>query len=94
MRVRGEEVNAQVRKDPLAKARVGRERKQAERGEMLHEGGLRLQHGGAELHAESQSPDSRDAMPVPILGDAVFDAHVTYSVQPETLHKFMQELNR
>jgi hypothetical protein len=33
-------------------------------------------------------------MPVTILGDAGLDAHVSYSIQPETSQKFMQEVNR
>jgi hypothetical protein len=50
--------------------RVGRQRTQEERREMLHERAVRLQHWGAELHNESQSPESRQAMPVMILEEA------------------------
>jgi hypothetical protein len=33
-------------------------------------------------------------MPVTILEEAGLDADVKYSIRPETVHKFMQELNR
>jgi hypothetical protein len=44
MPLMGEEVNAQLPKDRPAKARVGQQRKQEKRREMLHERGLRLQY--------------------------------------------------